>query len=255
MEELEPEKESPSTPLERAQDLMWTARDEPVPHRRVEMARRALEISGDCADAYVMLAIETARNNNEALELYQKGIAAGERALGSKRFEADAGHFWGILETRPYMRARKGLAERLYDMGRYDEAIPHFTELLRLNPNDNQGNRDVLAACYLLASRNSEALELLNKYPEGITANWNYTHALVRFRLHGICKEANEALQVAVANNPHVPKYLRGLKRMPRDKPGHYGIGSIEEAIVYMELYSRCWKSTPGALDWLASEV
>src|SRR5215510_9394104 len=99
MTELEPEKESPPTPLERAQDLMWTAWDEGTPQRRVAMARRALEISGECADAYVMLAIETARNNNEALELYQKGIAAGERALGSNQFEENAGHFWGILET------------------------------------------------------------------------------------------------------------------------------------------------------------
>jgi tetratricopeptide (TPR) repeat protein len=255
LEAEEAENESPPTSIERAQDLMWTAWDESAPHRRVAMARQALEISADCADAYVMLAIETARNNHQALELYEKGIAAGERALGAKRFEEDAGHFWGILETRPYMRARKGLAECLYEIGRYDEAISHFKEMLRLNPNDNQGNRDVLAACYLSASRNSDALELLNKHPEGITANWNYTHALVQFRLQGISKEANEALQVGVANNPHVPKYLRGLKRMPRDKPNHYGIGSIEEAIVYMELYSKCWKSTPGALDWLASQV
>jgi tetratricopeptide (TPR) repeat protein len=255
MSELGPQNESPPTPLERAQDLMWTAWDEPDASRRVGMARRALEISVDCADAYVMLAIETARNNKEALELYENGIAAGERALGSKRYEEDAGHFWGILETRPYMRARKGLAGCLYEMGRYDEAIAHFKEMLRLNPNDNQGNRDLLAACYLAASRNSDALELLNKYPEGITANWNYTHALLQFRLHGISEEANEALQVAVANNPHVAKYLRGLKRMPREKPSHYGIGSIEEAVVYTELYSKCWKSTPGALDWLASQV
>jgi len=237
--ELEPEKESPLTALERAQDLRWTAWDEPAPHRRVAMARRALDISADCADAYVMLAIETARNNNEALELYEQGMAAGERALGSKRFEEDAGHFWGILETRPYMRARKGLAECLYEMGRYDEAISHFKEMLELNPNDNQGNRNVLAACYLSASRNADVLELLNKYPEGITANWNYTHALVEFRLHRISKTANEAIQGAVANNPHLPKYLRGPKGMPRDKPSHYGIGSIEEAIVYTKLYSR----------------
>jgi hypothetical protein len=30
-------------------------------------------------------------------------VAAGERSLGPKAFEEDAGHFWGILETRPYM--------------------------------------------------------------------------------------------------------------------------------------------------------
>jgi tetratricopeptide (TPR) repeat protein len=254
MAELEPQN-GVSTPLERAQDLMWTAWDEPNARRRVEMARHALEISADCADAYVMLAIETARNSEEAIELYEKGIAAGERALGSHCFEENAGHFWGILVTRPYMRARQGLAQCLYNMGRYDEAIAHLKEMLRLNPNDNQGNRDLLAAAFLAVGADSEALELLNRYAEDITANLNYTNALVQFRLHGKSSVAEDTLKVALAKNPHVPAYLRGLKRMPRNRPSHYGIGSIEEAVLYTEVFSKYWKSTPGALDWLASQV
>ena len=97
---------------------------------RVAMARRALEISPDCADAYVMLAEETARSVDEALEMYEKGVAAGGRALGPKPFEEDVGNFWSILETRTYMRARSGLAQALHEKGRLDEAIRHFEELL-----------------------------------------------------------------------------------------------------------------------------
>lgn len=33
------------------------------------------------------------------------------------------GHFWGILETRFYMRARAGLAEALWELGERDAAI------------------------------------------------------------------------------------------------------------------------------------
>jgi len=43
-------------------------------------------------------------------------------------------------------------------------------------------------------------------------------------------KEANEALHAVVANNTHVPKYLRGLKRMPRDKPSRGDEGVPIEA-------------------------
>jgi len=150
---LDHDGKSPPTDLEKAQDLMWEAWDEPVPSKRIAMARRALEVSPDCADAYVLLAAETAKNHEEALDLYQKGIAAGERALGEKAFEENVGYFWGILETRPYMRARNGLAECLQEMGRTSEAIEHFKELLRLNPMDNQGNSDVLLMCYLDAGR------------------------------------------------------------------------------------------------------
>ena len=49
---------------------------------------------------------ETAETPEQALELYRKGVEAGERALGSESFNEYAGHFWGHLETRPYMRAR-----------------------------------------------------------------------------------------------------------------------------------------------------
>ena len=34
-------------------------------------------------------------------------------ALGPRGFKQYAGHFWGFLETRPYMRARAGLAGTL----------------------------------------------------------------------------------------------------------------------------------------------
>ena len=39
-------------------------------------------------------------------DYYAKGVEAGELALGPKGFKQYAGHFWGFLETRPYMRAR-----------------------------------------------------------------------------------------------------------------------------------------------------
>jgi hypothetical protein len=42
---------SAATDLEKAQNLMWDAWDEPVRSKRIAMARRALEISPDCADA------------------------------------------------------------------------------------------------------------------------------------------------------------------------------------------------------------
>lgn len=39
------------------------------------------------------------------------------------------------------MRARAALAGTLWRLGRREEAVDHQRELLRLNPNDNQGLR------------------------------------------------------------------------------------------------------------------
>jgi tetratricopeptide (TPR) repeat protein len=126
--------------LFQAQDLMYEAFDAQGA-RRAALARQALAFSPDCADAYLLLAEETASSVEEARELLEQGAAAGERALGPEPFEEDVGYFWGILETRPYMRARAALAETLWALDRREEAVEHQRELLRLNPNDNQGLR------------------------------------------------------------------------------------------------------------------
>ena len=102
-------------------------------------------ISPDCADAYVLLA-EQAKSRKESLQLYEQAVAAGERAIGPDAFTGDVGHFWGLLETRPYMRAREGLAHTLWTLGRREEAAGHLLEMLRLNPGDNQGVRYTLAS-------------------------------------------------------------------------------------------------------------
>lgn len=82
---------------------------------------------------------------------------------------------------------------------------------------------------------------------------WGYTAALVQFRLHGDTKEAKTELKRARGYNAHVPDYLTGRKRMPRNTPDGYSIGSEDEAVLYTDLYGECWKKTPGAMAWLKS--
>jgi hypothetical protein len=103
----------PATDLERAQELVYEAYEAKQRCKRVRLAREALEISPDCADAYVLLA-EEARSIDEARDFYAQGVQAGERALGPDEFEESVGMFWGMHETRGYMRAREGLATTLW---------------------------------------------------------------------------------------------------------------------------------------------
>src|SRR5215217_8696245 len=77
---------APSTPLERAQELIYDAFETDDPQRRVELAEEALEISEACTDAYVILAEETAEDAGEAREFYETGVRAGEQALGDEIF-------------------------------------------------------------------------------------------------------------------------------------------------------------------------
>src|SRR5205814_8244419 len=149
--------------LVRAQESAWDAWDTGDKRKRLSLARKALKVSPLCADAYVILA-EDAKITEEALALCRAGVEAGEKALGRSTFRDDVGLFWGILETRPYMRARLGLAMRLWQTGARDEAVAHYRDMLRLNPDDNQGIRYLLLDCLLILGRDDEAQKLLRRY-------------------------------------------------------------------------------------------
>src|SRR5439155_25865151 len=119
-----------------------------------------------------------------------------------------------FLETRPYMRARAGLAATLNLLGEVHSAISHYQDMLRLNPNDNQGIRYVLAEC-LMKSGDTEALKnLLKQYDEDGSALWLYTQALVAFRDNEVSDNKTEELaKKALQANIHVHAALADAKK------------------------------------------
>ena len=241
--------------LDAAQELIYQAWDAPSRKASISLAKRALEISPLCADAYVLLAEESTRSLQEAADLYALGVEAGELALGPRPFKEDVGHFWGVLETRPYMRARCGLAQTLWAAGQRDAAIAHYRDMLRLNPNDNQGIRDLLAACLLATGDDAALAQLLKQYDEDAGTTWCYTKALLAFRVGGDSGAAESRLAEAVQSNAHVPAYLAGEKKLPRGMPAYVTWGGEDEAAEYARAYSAAWSVTPGALDWLAQRA
>jgi tetratricopeptide (TPR) repeat protein len=238
-----------TTALEKSQELMYRAFDARG-RRRIQLAKKALEVSPDCADAYVLLA-EEAATPEASLDLYRQGIAAGERAMGRDTLRDNVGHFWGVVTTRPYMRAKMGLAQCLQDMERTDEAIGHFQDLLRLNPHDNQGVRDILLPLLLVAGQDGAAGALLLQYADDASATWKYGWALWAFRQEGDSPAAQERLRAAVKANRHVLAYLSGKASIPDMLPDSYAFGSNEEAMLCADGLFEAWRLTPGADRWL----
>jgi tetratricopeptide (TPR) repeat protein len=238
-------------PLDAAQEIIYDAWEAADSRKRVALAKRAIKLSPLCADAYSLLAQETARNLDGTIDYYRQGVAAGEKALGKARFRDDVGHFWGLIETRPYMRARQGLAQALWDKGLRDDAVAHYRDMLRLNPNDNQGIRYLLLDCLLILGRDNEAARLVKRYKEDGSAAWSWSRALLAFRRSGECPESHSALSHAMDDNKHVAALLLGDKKMPRQLPAYIGLGDQNEAIAYVHGAAEAWAGTPNALAWV----
>ena len=241
--------------LDQAQQIMYKAWDESHPGKRITLAHQALAVSPNCADAYVLLAEEEADTAGRALEYYQQGVEAGQRALGEDYFSEEVGHFWGLLETRPYLRALHGKAGLLWQLRRHEEAGAIYREMLRLNPNDNQGVRYSLLQLLLELDRGDEARALIAQYADEYSAAWLYTQALLSFQQEGDSPASTRALQGALKQNPHVPAYLSGQKRIPNRLPDTISPGAETEAIDYAVGHLNDWRRTPGAVEWITPHV
>jgi tetratricopeptide (TPR) repeat protein len=247
--------ESPSrelTPLERAQELAYDAM-EAHGRLRIKRARQALALSADCADAWVLLA-EDASTPEAAVERYERAVLAGVAAIGADRFASLGGEFWSRLETRPYMRARLGLAQALRDVGRDDEALAHYRAMLALNPGDNQGVRYLLLAALLTDGSNDEAGVLLAEHEDDLQALWPYGRLLWRLRVDGATARTRAAFDAAIHANPYVVSYLLDPDSIPVDRPPHFALRSREEAAYVAETLADAFTATDGALEWLAAQ-
>ncbi len=240
--------------LDQAQELAWNAFEEPSSIQRKKLAHQALELSKDCADAYIILAEET-KSLAKAIELYTNAVEAGKRVIGTKNFKEWHGHFWGCLETRPFMRAKASLAACLEEIGQRDAAIAHYQEMLRLNPTDNQGIRHELILCLFRGKYDEELNKLFKQYEDDPFAVWIYHHALWIFRKKGVSNLANQKLTEAIEANTHVPDYLLGRKKIPKLLPDYIKLGDETEAVTYVYEAKEDWEVTPGALSWLKEHV
>lgn len=244
-------KKIPQGNKERARDLIYNA-FEAVGNRRYKLAEQALKLDPDCVDAYV-IAAENADSLEEALTWYEKGMMIGEEELGKAFFMENMGHFWGLLETRPFMRAKFNYAMTLYDLGKISVATQHYEEMLRLNPNDNQGVRNLLFIAYSDLSQFKMAHKLLLEYGEQ-TAQGLYNTTLLELLEKGCTPKAAKLFKEAKKQNKYVVPYLTGKKRLPANQPDYYGFGDENEAIIYVSEHLHLWQKIKGLLEWIKGQ-
>ena len=238
------------SPLAIAQEIADAAWEAARPKDQVALAEKALSVSADCADAYLILANQ-APSRQMARQLLEEGVAAGARAIGNENFAAAAGHFWLDQRTRPYMRARLGLAQCLWESGQRSEAAAHYADMLKLNPSDNQGVRYLLLAALVDLDRDADAKRLLDRYLNDASAEWAYTTALLAFRREGDSPAARSLLKSAVDINRFAPEFLLGNKNLPPAPPMLISPGGEDEAVSYAAHFLRSWRGSPGAIPWM----
>lgn len=233
-----------------SEELFHAALEAGNPKQQFDLLEKALRLDPGNVDA--LLVMSGIFEGDELIRQLRRVVAIAAKWLGETAFKELVPHFWGFVETRPYMRARQALAEALRMAGRLDEAAKEYREMLVLNANDNQGVRSPLAATLLALNRPDQAQTLMAQYKNDLDcdAAFCWCHVLERL-LSADEPGAVKALAAARKQNPHVEAYLLGRRNIPKTLPEYYGIGSKEEAICYADVLIMAWKPHPQAHAWL----
>lgn len=229
--------------LPKAQQLCWDAMESQDRDEVVQLAVEATKLTPVCADAFNLLADSICYNDAERLILFGWATRVGELCCRD-RIAEDTGHLHGFIDARPYMRARTALAETLRRLGRYEEALEHYEQLLRMEHQDH------IAAAMLMTGnlelkRLSAAKELIDRIAEGGGTHQRYSSVVWSWLTGVPDRTFRSTLQQALHSNRFVPDLLADPD-MPYDRsPFGVTLGGADEAAEYVTVSQRLWEGYP----------
>lgn len=157
---------------------------------------------------------------------------------------------WMCEENRPALRLLVQDAFDHMDRNAVD-TLPRLQAVLRLNPNDNHGLRDLVVNRHLENGDDKDALAAIAKYPDDIAPALCFGKVLALYRL-GELPLATAALKAANQQNRKIVKFLLPANNA-QPKSSAYGVevGGDDEAWLYRRDMREVWQSVPGAMAWL----
>lgn len=244
-----------STVIDKAQEIVWDAWDVPDGREAVRLAKKALKIDGDCCDAFNVLGFYEG-NPEKRKEYQKKAIDSFHRRYDKKFFDENAGCFWGVLETRPYMRALQDYGQSLWDGGEAAQAIETYRNMLVLNSGDNQGIRFILINWMFITKDLQGVHKILARYKSGI-GSILFSQLLDSLIADKDEKKIRKIFAKATEYNPYFLPFLLGREELPKTIPDYFALGSADEAAVYFldEYGIDAWTAYPEALKSLMTRA
>ena len=240
-----------NTILDDAYELLEQAEKAKTKNQAIKLAKKAYEMCPDCFGA-ILFQVDLEENSIKRDRLLNEGLDFEKDRLEEEGyFEKDnIGHFYGIFETRPYIRGLYRKADYLIADGKAKQARDVCLEILRLNNNDNTGARYLLMAIYAYLEEEKEMLKLYKKYPEE-ALEMLFPQFALYYKL-GKDKEAKELLERINKANPHFIKFFKGTIKRNEDIPyRHYSKGDSSEVIMYFEQYDFLVMTLPSIHEFI----
>ena len=240
-----------------AEDFLQLAEEASSEKAAFRFAKKALALEPNNMDAKRVWLNYAPLDPFERFRLLEKAVQEGREQMEKQGLndEESIGHYWGILETRPYMRLLDDYVDDMLQSGMYGKAMAVCEEMLRLCENDNLGKRFTLMHLYAFFENELAALGLLKKYNDHDETQMMVALSVLYYKL-GQWNKADEYLQRAQKINKDVKKFFHCIFEQSYEKlsdsmePGCYQPYTAEELIVEMMENDFLFHSTPGFVLW-----
>lgn len=171
--------------LDEFERYMEAANESEDPDEALRFVKKALKIKPGDIDALCMQAEISTESPNDLIKKYKKILDKAEKQLEEYGYSTkkDAGHFWLIHETRPYMRLLGKMADLYKDCGKFTPCIEICKEALRLCPNDNLGIRYTYMCILAYLERVDEAEALLKEFKNDISTQFLFPLSMLYYKI------------------------------------------------------------------------
>ncbi len=239
-----------------AEDFLELAQDADSEANALKYAKKALSLDPDNLDAEAMVIDIGSKDEIDLVKQLERAVAHGNKVMEKKgHMKDDVGQFWGVVETRPYMRLCDNYVEALISCGMMGKAITECEEMLRLCENDNLGMRFKLIHLYAYMEEEEKALKLLEKYPDQEVAMMLLPISILYFK-RGDWNEAEKYLKRLKKSNKELKKFVKAVVNETLDremeKLNDYGYRpySIEELLTEFIENTFLFRTTFPFFSW-----
>ncbi len=241
----EGEIEYENTVLDDAYELLDKAENARSKTQAIKYAKEAYAMCSECFDA-LLLQVRLEDNPLKRWKLLEEGLQFEKDRLKNKGYfdKENIGHFYGLFETRPYIRGLYLKTSCLAFDGKIKQARDVCKEILKLNENDNTGIRYFLMAIYAYLEEENDMLKLYKKYSEEQLEM--LFPLFILYYKQGNDKKAKEYLDRVNKANPNFIKFFKGTMKENKTIPeGYYSKGDSSEVIMYFSQYAFLIKTVP----------
>lgn len=225
------------TDEEKAYDLYEQAMESYNPSEIRKLLKQALRLYPNFTDAKIELTF-LIEDEFKRLKEFEKLEKLEKEYLENEGYftEDNISHFYGILETRPYIRLVYSIASLYQEMGSYRKAIELYENIIELNENDNMGARYSLMGLYAMLEEPERMYAIIKRYPEDSIPTHLFQFVLAYKQLD--YTKARKHLRAIQSRVPDFKYFINGQldeEDIEREKiPGAYRPYSLEEIIMYM---------------------